>query len=139
MIVVITFILAMLGMVYIAMNQTNEMFDSNYYEKEMQYQNIIEASKNLNNLNEPLSISQNKDSLFMQLPSSLASVESVGNIYFLKVDDAKKDFQQKFAIINTSHLAITKNKLYSGQYTLRVEFLNNRIPYYYEKKITITK
>ena len=40
-IVILTFIIGMLGMVYVASKQTNEMFDSNYYEKELKYQNYI--------------------------------------------------------------------------------------------------
>ena len=38
LIVYATFIIAMLGMVYVASKQTNEMQDENYYVKELKYQ-----------------------------------------------------------------------------------------------------
>ena len=39
--VIILFIITMLGMVYVASKQTNEMVEANYYDKELKYQNLI--------------------------------------------------------------------------------------------------
>jgi regulatory protein YycI of two-component signal transduction system YycFG len=45
---IVGFILAMLGMVYIAFKQSNEMIEDNYYDREVKYQEIIDAKSNLN-------------------------------------------------------------------------------------------
>ena len=47
---IVGFMLAMLGMVYLAFKQTNEMIEDNYYDREVKYQQIIDAKLNLNPL-----------------------------------------------------------------------------------------
>ena len=48
LIVYILFIGMILGMVYVASRQTNEMQDDNYYAKELVYQSVIDGKNNLN-------------------------------------------------------------------------------------------
>ena len=47
--VFIVFAIAILGMVYVASQQTNELQDENYYEKELVYQTVIDGRNNLKN------------------------------------------------------------------------------------------
>jgi hypothetical protein len=54
LIVYILFIGMILGMVYVASRQTNEMQDDNYYAKELVYQSVIDGKNNLNALTEKL-------------------------------------------------------------------------------------
>jgi hypothetical protein len=44
-IVIAAFVIGMLSMVYFASQQTNEMIDDNYYQKELAYQDIINAKR----------------------------------------------------------------------------------------------
>jgi hypothetical protein len=46
-IVIIVFLVGMLGMVFIALRQNNEMIDDDYYKKELAYQQVIDAKNNL--------------------------------------------------------------------------------------------
>ena len=46
-IVIIGFIVIMLGMVYISFQQTNEMIEDNYYDRELKYQEVINAKNRL--------------------------------------------------------------------------------------------
>ena len=41
------FLVGMISMVIVATKQTNEMIDSDYYEKELAYQQVIDARKRL--------------------------------------------------------------------------------------------
>ena len=43
-IVIVLFVAGMLGMVSYAMMQDNEMIDDHYYQKELEYQDVIDAS-----------------------------------------------------------------------------------------------
>ncbi len=136
-IVIIAFVIGMLGMVFIASKQTNEMFDSNYYEKELKYQHYINASKNLQLLSQKINISQTTESLTINLPSNATNNISEGIIELLKADDSKKDVKQKMN--NSLAQTISKAKLASGVYTTRIFWISNNIPYYHEQKINITK
>lgn len=129
----------MSGMVYVASKQTNEMFDGNYYEKELKYQNIIEASKNLKSLPTSLSIQQTKDSLNFILPQHATTNIESGYIELLKADDSKKDVKQNIVANSKASQSILKSRMANGIYTLRVFWTNNTTPYYFENKISITK
>lgn len=136
-IVILTFIIGMLGMVYVASKQTNEMFDSNYYEKELKYQNYINASNNLQALNTKIVVTQTTESLIITFPSISISNINEGKIELLKADDSKKDLSQKMN--SSAQQIIKKSDLSSGLYTARIFWINNNTPYYFEQKINIVK
>lgn len=139
LIVIIVFIVAMLTIVYVASKQTNEMFEGNYYEKELKYQNYIDAAKNLQALPTKLVINQNSDSLNFVLPQQATTNISNGYIELLKADDSKKDIKQNFSNNSLAIQTILKNKVANGVYTARIFWTNNSTPYYHEQKISITK
>ncbi len=43
-ILIVTFVVSMIGMVVVAFQQTNEMTDANYYQKELEYQHRPDAT-----------------------------------------------------------------------------------------------
>ena len=45
-VVIAVFLIAMLAMVGVAYKQSNEMVESNYYDKEINYQSLINAASN---------------------------------------------------------------------------------------------
>ena len=73
LIVYILFIGMILGMVYVASRQTNEMQDDNYYAKELVYQSVIDGKNNLNALPEKLVVENTSDAVQIKLPASTAT------------------------------------------------------------------
>jgi uncharacterized membrane protein len=67
LIVYILFIGMILGMVYVASRQTNEMQDDNYYAKELVYQSVIDGKNNLNALTEKLVVENTSDAVQIKL------------------------------------------------------------------------
>ncbi|MFY8127798.1 MAG: FixH family protein [Chitinophagaceae bacterium] len=135
--VILTFIACMITMVYIASKQTNEMFDSNYYEKELNYQNIINAANNLNALHESVQINQDNQNVVCSFPKSTVTNFKDGKIELLKADNSSKDVTQ--VMLASSNQYISKTKLTHGLYNIRISWNSNNIPYYFEQKIIITK
>nr|MBP7822133.1 FixH family protein [Saprospiraceae bacterium] len=71
-IAIVLYIFIMLGMLYVATNQTNDMIDSNYYDKEIKYQELIDASNNLKGIAGADSIIvEDADRLVITLPKDL--------------------------------------------------------------------
>lgn len=139
LIVIIVFIVGMLSMVYVASRQTNEMFEGDYYEKELKFQNFIDASKNLQALPTKLTINQTTDSLNFILPQQASASIDSGYIELLKADDSKKDIKQNIVASTSSMQTILKIKATKGVYTARVFWTNNKTPYYFEQKINVIK
>ena len=135
--VIIFFIIGMLGMVFIAFNQSNEMVDSNYYDKEIKYQSRIDAAKNLNEVSKIDLVLQIKSELIISVPISLCENFSEGNIEFVKNDNQKEDRMFNFLPNNLGEFRIPKSKLAMGTYKVRIAWQSNKISYYKEQNLSI--
>lgn len=140
-IVIATFIVGMLSMVFIASKQTNDMIDSNYYAKELAYQQIIDAVHNTNPYLSAISITQNEKDVMVKLPIEIVNqVQDGGTIELIKVDDKTKDNNISFAPnASTGQQLISKSSLFAGAYLLRISWKNNGVSYYHKQQVTVKK
>jgi hypothetical protein len=133
--VIVVFIIGMLSLVFVAIKQSNEMMDSNYYEQELKYQKTIDAASNFNRLGLKLQITQDASKLYIKFPVTFTHSVSEGYIEFLKPDNQKKDYKQNVLIDAEGTQTILKNKLDKGSYVLRLFWVNKNVPYYFEDKL----
>src|SRR5688572_9802886 len=90
--IAILLLLVSLGtMVWYAMQQTNEMVDSQYYQQELAYQQVIDAQHNLNAVTNIKIITQTSEGLHVQLPSGTFETLNSGTIELMRPDDSGKD------------------------------------------------
>src|SRR5690348_4914408 len=93
--VILLFIACMSGMVYLASKQTNEMVDDHYYQKELAFQGVIDAGKNLQQLSAKSIVKQVEDKIVIQFPiGSYENLES-GSIELLRNASSQKDMLYK--------------------------------------------
>lgn len=137
LIVIIAFILIMLGMVYVAMQQTNDMEDTNYYEKELKYQSKIDASNNLNAYNSDSILLQLKDAVQIRIPEGLDTDFKNGSLEFLRSDDKRKDVNVSFLPDSAGVFKISKSRFTHGFYKVRIAWDNGAQHYYKETSISI--
>ncbi len=137
LIVYIVFITMMLGMVYVASRQTNEMQDKNYYAKELVYQSVIDGKNNLNALSEKLSISNTSEMVTIKLPGAAIANITEGSIYFLRPSDEKSDVRTKLIVDASGIQTIPAAKFKKGLYTVQISWKSNGKIYYNEQKYTI--
>jgi hypothetical protein len=137
MIVIFGFIMTMLGMVYIAFQQTNEMMDKNYYAKEIKYQSTIDAANNLNQVSRENIIFQNNGNVEIYIPRSLSSDFNDGFVEFIRNDNESKDIKMPFKTNENSTFELGKAKFSKGQYKARVSWKNSETNYYKEQIIDI--
>ena len=137
LIVYIVFITMMLGMVYVASRQTNEMQDKNYYAKELEYQSVIDGKNNLNALSEKLSISNTSEMVTIKLPGAAIANITEGSVYFLRPSDEKSDVRTKLIVDASGIQTIPAAKFKKGLYTVQISWKSNGKIYYNEQKYTI--
>lgn len=135
--VIILFIITMLGMVFYASKQTNEMVENNYYDKELKYQSLIDASKNLNVISTDSLIVQEENQLKVVIPNALVNGFKDGNIEFLSNDAEKKDTNIAFSPDSSGNYIIPRNDIKSGYYNARIKWISNEKNYYREQKVII--
>jgi hypothetical protein len=121
-IVIVVFLIGMTGMVFVASRQTNEMIDEKYYEKELVYQDLINAKENLQMLKKSSLVQQNEQQVMIQIPpASLNNIEN-GVINFLKNEDKSKDLQ---------------TQLKKGWYKFRIRWKSEGKEYFSEENLQI--
>lgn len=133
----LAFVLAILGMVYVASQQTNDMQDENYYVKELQYQNVISGKNNLSLLEEKVSILDSSDVIRIKIPYSTIVVPSSGTIRFLKPSDKKKDYSLDLKTNNEGIQYIYKSALSTGLYTVQLSWKKNDSMYFHEQSLNV--
>ena len=90
-IVCILFIASMLGLVYFSFQQNVQLVETNYYEKELNYQKTINSRNNVlraGGIDEPI---QKSDSLIVALPVNTYGQLSKFTVSFQRPSDEKLD------------------------------------------------
>ena len=139
MIFIICFILAMSGMVCVAFKQTNEMIDSDYYGKELKYQELINAAQNLNSINSSQILIQKDNKLILAIPKGTYSEFKEGQIEFIRNSDQSKDKTISFKPDTSGIFALRTDDFSSGQYKSRIKWTNGDQEYYREQNISLIK
>lgn len=130
---IVAFMVAMLGMVYISFRQTNEMIEDNYYERELKYQNIIDAKNELLNYRDFEYISSDEKSIYLHLPADVSDKIESGSVQFIRLDNESMDKKFPISQSNSNSLAIGKSDLLHGDYRVKLAWKNDGKNYFYEK------
>lgn len=136
-IVIILFIVGMFGMVYVAFKQTNEMMDSNYYDKEVHYQTKIDAAKNINEVMSGDLISLAGESMKIALPVNTVIRYEKGDIEFVKQDEMKYDQTVPLSPDSMGLMNLSLAKFKHGLYKARISWRADQKDYYREQNILI--
>ncbi len=135
--VIILFVISMLSMVYISFRQTNEMMDENYYEKEINYQKLIDASNNLNKIHVDSLLVHDNGIIKMQFPIETFEQFNEGKIEFLCQDKQKNDVTLPLQPNSNGVFTVDKSIFKGGSYLARIFWKNNNVAYYNEEKFSI--
>ena len=136
-IVIIVFLVVMLGMVFYASMQTNEMIDDNYYQKELEYQNVIDAKQNLVNVSTNNLVSQTSIEVVITLPLGTFENLEKGNIELLRNDSKGKDIQLAIIPNGSNRRTIPKSTLLKGMYKARINWTNEGKEFYKEESVFV--
>lgn len=137
LIVIILFLAAMLGMVFYAMQQENEMIDDHYYQKELEYQSVINAKTNLLRVSDHKIVQQDLDEVKIIFPDGTFEKLENGTIELLRTNDQSKDVVIPLKHTGFSHHLIEKSILTRGMYKARIRWVNDGVPYYAEETLFV--
>ncbi|MEE6186071.1 hypothetical protein PIECOFPK_01169 [Mycovorax composti] len=134
---IIVFIAGMMTMVVIAHQQTNEMVDEEYYLKELQYQEVINAKNNLAQLADTVQIKDSLNMIYIQLPHQSFEAGAIGTITFMRPADKSKDISIPVMVDKNGIQIINKEQLSPGMYIVTINWHCREIPYYKEMRFVI--
>ncbi len=100
------------------MSKNVDLVKEDYYQKEVDYQQEIDATANANQSEFKIKILTQEKHLVIQLPDSV-KIDTVF-CYFRRPDNDQLD--QSFEITNTKNFLIDKQKLAKGEYTVELNY-----------------
>ncbi len=137
MIFILLFICLVLGAVFFAMQQTNEMFDADYYQKELEYQSVIDARQNLSRISDHKIVHQNLDEVIIIFPVGTFEKLERGTIELLRADDQQRDVILEVIPTGYDRRIITKSTLSKGVYRTRIHWTSGGTPFYAEETLYV--
>ena len=136
LVVYIIFIAGMVFMVIKSSNQKMDLVTTDYYAKELKYQEKIDEIARTNALSDTVSFTIDPNSLTVSFPKDFAGKKISGSAEIYFPADVNKDTKVNFSIQDSiQSLSIpTVNK---GLHELHLNWQSDGVNYYFEKKIIL--
>jgi hypothetical protein len=119
-----------------SMRESVDLVSADYYQKELKYQDIIEAGKNQATLSQPVAIKTTATEVAIQFPEEFASSRVTGTVQFYSPVNPAWDVTED--IITTGNVyTIPRTKLRSTTYKVKMNWDMNGKKYYQESDLTL--
>ena len=129
------FVLGMLFMVYKCTLQKNELTETDYYSKELKYQEIITGIDNANQLSNAVKLIQESSTINLVMP--LEALPANGSIQFYRPSDQTKDFSVALATDENGKQLFGRDKFIEGLYKVKIRWQKNGKQFYNEQNLFI--
>lgn len=130
----ITFIMVMVVTMVSDNAYNHDLVTDNYYQKELKYQDNIDATKNLHKLEYPLVIQKVSDGVEVVFPKDLTPEKIKGKIFLYR--PSNKALDSEIEINTNKHsLVISDEALVSGRWDIVIDFTYNNQKYFYKEQI----
>ncbi len=108
--------------------QNADMISNNYYEEELQYQDIIDAKNNAAKLEKTPTYKVTNEGMLISFPESIKVDDNTVNFVLFRTADSNLDVKKEVTLQHNLFL-IPKAVIYSGSYTLKLKWKENKKPY----------
>ena len=116
-------------------NYNHDLVTEKYYEKELTYQDKIDATRNAQNLNEDISIEKTTKGLSIKIPEVFEKEKIEGKVFLYRPSDKRLDFEIPFSMTN-DYLLVPEKNLLGGRWNITVEIKYKEKNYFFSKEIT---
>lgn len=139
---ILTFYLAFVAlivfMVFSAFQYKVNLVSTDYYERELNYQDVIDGHKNLAAAGETVYVNHPSGGLDILLPN-MAAGKPYEKLEIWLYNEATQEGDIKINIDNTSdnRFELPLETQNTGSYVLKVKWYQDGVPYYYEKTMRL--
>ena len=113
----------------------HDLVTEEYYQRELAYQEEIDALKNAQALKGELTYKRTEKGLYIELPSELEDAQASGNVSLYRPSNKHLDFDLPISLSST-HLLIPDKRLLDGRWDIRIWVTHEGTPYLFQKRIT---
>jgi len=131
---IIGFVVLIVTMVVISVRMDGiELVTENYYEEEIKYQDRIDESNSAEELGrEVISYDTQSKVIELDLPNG-----TIGSLQLFRPSDSSLDQTIKVEVTHSGKTAVPVEQLKSGYWKVQLNWSENGVQHYQEKKITI--
>jgi len=113
---------------------SHDLVTEKYYEKELKYQQVIDATKNAKSLNEDINVIKDAKGLQLHFPKVFKDKKVQGKVFLYRPSNKQLDFEIPFSITN-NYLLVPEKSLLGGRWNISVNLKYNNKDYYFSKEI----
>lgn len=136
LIVYLTFVAGIVFMVIKSSLQNTDLVTTDYYDKELKYQEKIDEVKRSEALSAPVAYTIGNNGLTISFPKDFTGRQLVGEVLLYCPADEKKDLRKDFTVLDEPvQVAIPAGR--KGLYELHISWKAGGVSYYVEQKICI--
>lgn len=130
------FVAGILYLVFRCVGEEIDLVETDYYDRELEFQNRIEGLENAENSAFRMKVGYDvKDQLLIiEYPDTLQNSKNEGKIIFYRPDNADLDFSVPIDAINGKQL-ISTHHLQRGFWRIKIDFTAGETALYQEEKI----
>jgi len=132
-----SFVILIVFMVIVSMQQKVELVSDDYYANELVFQNKINEINNANALPEKITYNTFNNHFTLIFPTFFKDKQITGNIQFYRPSDKLKDVNLPIHLNADLEQSVDLKKLSKGMYKMKVEWNCNKIGYFTEETIVI--
>ncbi|NND14981.1 MAG: FixH family protein [Eudoraea sp.] len=113
----------------------HDLVTEDYYQKELAYQDEIDALNNAQALNSDLTYKRTENGLVIDLPTELEDDQASGNVSLYRPSNKHLDFDFPISLSST-HLLIPDKRLLDGRWDIKILVTHEGKQYLFKKRIT---
>lgn len=136
LVVYIVFVLGITFMVIRSSTQKTDLVTTDYYAKELRYQQKIDEMNRVSALSSPVKYEINNDQLVILFPKDFVGKKLAGEAVLYCPSDENRDIRKNFSVQDEPVL-IPLSSVKAGQYELHLSWQEGTVTYYFENKIFI--
>ena len=130
------FIVGIMFMVFKSSTQKMDLVTTDYYGKELKYQQVIDQTQRTSELSETLRYEVKNGQLEVVFPKDFAGKKITGNVELYYPADESRDLKKEFSLQDT-RLTMPVGAACKGQYEIHINWQADGKDYYFENKIFI--
>jgi hypothetical protein len=118
----IGFVILVLFMVFLAMNQKIELVTPDYYAKELKFQQEIDAMNNAGMLSANIQVEIQNNALLVSFPEEMNNMEIKGEALMFRPSDSSLDVSFPLELNAEGKMLLKSDKFKTGLYKLTVKW-----------------
>lgn len=112
-----------------------DLVTEEYYQKELDFQQRIDAEKNAKQLKQNIKVKKTAEGLEILFPEVFVPQDIQGSIFLYRPSNKQLDFEIPISI-SKSYLLMPDKRLLGGRWNIEINWQYNNTNYFYEKEIT---